>query len=322
MDLGGASTAIMLAVATGLWFLYLMPSWMRRREYLATERNATRLQRTIRVMAESAEVPEAARLEATARDAAQAEKLLREQHRRADAVARAQLREASAQARAAEAMAARVEKVDLRPAARPAVAVAPAPDALIRLRMRRTRRVASVLLLASFVVGGVQVLLMLTSGIALGSWVVLGACTAGVILAVNVQRRLDARSVARTVVATPTQIAARPSMALSAPEVQREWTPVPVPRPRYLERGEAPRVVVTPNPDAERLLRAAAAEAERALRAAHAEPEVIAFPAAPVPVVPAAVAAPSRFANMGIIDPSAAAAPDLDEVLRRRRSAG
>ena len=249
MDLGGASTAIMLAVATGLWFLYLMPSWMRRREYLATERNATRLQRTIRVMAESAEVPEAARLEATARDAAQAEKLLREQHRRADALARAQLREASAQARAAEAMAARAEKVDVRTSARPAAA-APAPDALVRLRMRRTRRVASVLLLASFVAGGVQVLLMLTSGTALGSWVVLAACTGGVIVAVNVQRRLDARSVARTVVATPTQIAAQPSMALSAPEVQREWTPVPVPRPRYLERGEAPRVVVTPNPDA------------------------------------------------------------------------
>ncbi len=44
----------MLAVATGLWFLYLVPTWLRRREYLSTERTATRLQQTLRVMAETA----------------------------------------------------------------------------------------------------------------------------------------------------------------------------------------------------------------------------------------------------------------------------
>ena len=60
----------MLAVAAGLWFLYLVPTWVRRREYLATERTATRIQQTMRVLAETAEVPESVRIAATAREAA------------------------------------------------------------------------------------------------------------------------------------------------------------------------------------------------------------------------------------------------------------
>ena len=74
MELTSAGTAIMLAIAAGLWFLYLVPTWVRRREYLATERTATRLQQTMRVLAETAEVPDAVRIAATARDAARAER--------------------------------------------------------------------------------------------------------------------------------------------------------------------------------------------------------------------------------------------------------
>src|SRR5690606_36580551 len=106
----------------------------------------------------------------------------------------------------------------------------------------------------------------------------------------------------------------------------RAWTPVPVPKPLYVERGEAPRVPVVPPASAEQLLRAAAQEAERALAAAHAEPEVVAFrprDAAPAPTAaPAPEAAPSRFASMGIVDDVDTARPVLDEVLRRRRSVG
>jgi hypothetical protein len=67
MEGTGAGTAIMLAVAALLWFVYLVPTWLRRREYLATERTATRLQQTIRVMAETAEMPDTVRVAATAR---------------------------------------------------------------------------------------------------------------------------------------------------------------------------------------------------------------------------------------------------------------
>lgn len=58
MDLAGAGGGLMVAVAAALWLAYLVPSWLKRQEYLATERNAVRLQQTIRVLAETAEIPE------------------------------------------------------------------------------------------------------------------------------------------------------------------------------------------------------------------------------------------------------------------------
>lgn len=57
MELTGLGGGIMLAIAAGLWLVYLVPNWLKRREYLATERNAVRLQQTIRVLAETSEVP-------------------------------------------------------------------------------------------------------------------------------------------------------------------------------------------------------------------------------------------------------------------------
>ena len=60
----------MLAASALLWFFYFVPSWIRRREYLATERTATRLQQTMRVLAEAAEVPDTVRVEASIHEAA------------------------------------------------------------------------------------------------------------------------------------------------------------------------------------------------------------------------------------------------------------
>ena len=60
----GIGSGIMLALAAGLWLVYLVPTWLRRNEYLATERNALRLQQTLRVLAETAEMPEPLRAEA------------------------------------------------------------------------------------------------------------------------------------------------------------------------------------------------------------------------------------------------------------------
>ena len=62
--LGGG---VVWALAAVLWVAYLIPTWMRRRSYNATERNAVRLQQTLRILAETAEVPEHVRAEATAR---------------------------------------------------------------------------------------------------------------------------------------------------------------------------------------------------------------------------------------------------------------
>ena len=143
MELSSAGTAIMLAFAAGLWFLYLVPTWVRRREYLATERTATRLQQTMRVLAETAELPDAVRLAATARDAARAERILRAQQRRADAMVARQVRAERAET----------------PVSMPRTRSLPlaTSDALRRQRMRRTRRMASLLMVVATVLGLVQI---------------------------------------------------------------------------------------------------------------------------------------------------------------------
>src|SRR6187431_519349 len=90
MEMGdGVGGGVLLALAAGLWLVYLVPSWLRRREYLATERNAVRLQQTLRVLAETAEEPHAVRAEATARSVAVQQKTLREAQARAEAIQRA-----------------------------------------------------------------------------------------------------------------------------------------------------------------------------------------------------------------------------------------
>jgi len=62
--------------------VYLVPIYLRRSEYLATERNAARLGQTLRVLAETAETTEELKTELTARDVArqqrEAERKLRE----------------------------------------------------------------------------------------------------------------------------------------------------------------------------------------------------------------------------------------------------
>jgi hypothetical protein len=90
-----------------------------------------------------------------------------------------------------------------------------------------------------------------------------------------------------------------------------------VPQPLYLAQPAPQRL--QPAINAERVLREAAAAAEQAAREA-ARPAASVVPLRADP--PAAARATSRFAAMGIVNPDDTAAPDLDEVLRRRRSAG
>jgi hypothetical protein len=91
MGVDGFGSSIVIALAALLWLAYLVPTWFRRREYLATERKALRLQQTLRIMAETAELPEQVRAETSARSAAAQEKLLRAQQLRESAAARAEL---------------------------------------------------------------------------------------------------------------------------------------------------------------------------------------------------------------------------------------
>lgn len=66
--LGGG---VVILVAVLLWMLYLLPSIMRRARYDAAERNALRLNRALRVLAETSETPDEVRVELSARQARQ-----------------------------------------------------------------------------------------------------------------------------------------------------------------------------------------------------------------------------------------------------------
>jgi len=305
MDLTGAGTAIMLAIAAALWFLYLVPTWIRRREYLATERTATRLQQTMRVLAETAEVPESVRIAATARSAARAERVLRAQERREDAMIARRVRAERAATPASQPV--------------PRMLATATSDALRRQRIRRSRRIASTLMIAATAFGLVQIWLMATSGVSFGGWVVLAVTLATGGVAIGIQRRLDSRAMPRAMSQVRSQHSHIPAALLegvpSRPVDPAPWTPVAVPQPLYLSRPALQRAA--PPVDAARLLREAAAEAEQAQRAARPPATVT-----PMRADQPAARGRSPFAAMGIVNPGDTEATDIDEVLRRRRSAG
>jgi len=287
----------MLALAAALWLVYLIPSWLKNREYVATERNAVRLQQTLRVLAETAEVPKTIRAEATARSVAEHERALRIEQARAD---RERVSIVSARERVA--------------ATQPSAA----------RRLRRTRGITSLVLAASIIVFLTQLPTLLSAG--MGSTGGLVALFAGIAAFSSwaMLSRLSAVAKSRVApVAAPVQqVARRVSMsprqqADAAPAPRAQWTPVPVPKPLYLSRTTVAAEAITAAAVAAQLERAAR-ESELALRAAHAEPEVTAFR----PREEAPSSAPSRFASMGQLDDKDLARPDIDEVLRRRRAAG
>ncbi|MFI5061797.1 MAG: hypothetical protein ACHP7F_10135, partial [Actinomycetales bacterium] len=80
---------MIVAIAAALWLAYLIPVWLRRREYLTTERNAVRLQQTLRILAETAEIPDEVRLEANARTVAEQQRILKRAQQKTLAEARA-----------------------------------------------------------------------------------------------------------------------------------------------------------------------------------------------------------------------------------------
>ena len=298
MEFTGVGGGLMLAVAAALWMIYLIPNWLKRREYLATERNAVRLQQTIRVLSETAEAPE--ELAAPIR---------------AVPMARAAPRNHAAPMGQGAPMApsnstAPAAPVRQRAMPAPAPRVTVAPDRAVPLatrRLRRTRAVTALVLLASIVAAVVQVVLMITTGAVAGGWLVLGVSTIAAAGSVALLGRLAGVSRARSAAGVAPRAArtVRMSEPVESPvaEPQREWTPVRVPKPVYLSKP-----VVAPSTMADPAVRVAA-EAERAQRPPERE----------------VAALDQRLAAMGIVDvPAEAPAPlhDLDAVLARRRAAG
>ena len=316
MENSASGTAILIAVAAGLWLLYLVPMWRRRSEYLATERNAVRLQQTLRIMAQTTELPEAVRAEMTAREIAAQERSLAARQREQLAIERA--REAARQ---------RALRVQLAATAPGLVAEVDA-SRLGQRRLRRSRAVTSLLTFAALVGVGVSV--------AFGAWAWTGLAGFVALSGMLLLRGLARASRRRTASVAPAAprfvdyAPAAPHAERQAPR-ERAWTPVPLPRPTYLDLPAAPAAVRdAPRPiDHAAVLAAAAAEAERAQRLAQPPAAPAEAPGPTVREEPAASAAPaeaelgdSRFTRMGILDGLPTRAPDLDEVLQRRRAAG
>jgi len=330
--LGGG---VIVLVAAALWIVYLLPALSRRRRFVATERNAVRLQQTIRILAESAEVPEEVRLETSAREVAAQRRMLR--HLEAKQKAERDRMVAEAKAEAARA------RAEARAADRAARQVA-------RARSRRRLRGWFTLLgfagLLAIVVGAVLVMVG-GSGVVtlLGAGAVLVSLVAIVALA---PRQGASRARAVSAPAAPLRRHAGPvfdaAAGETAPEAEQAEEPaiaeggaVPVPRPLYLARRSAEQ---GPAFDAEevhqRLLREARLAQERfAAKSASAHVNVaeigLGAQEAPRPARRSVAAVQeenaaqernARFAAMGIVDVDSLQAPDLDQALQRRRNAG
>ncbi|MBU1588093.1 MAG: hypothetical protein KKH51_09145 [Actinobacteria bacterium] len=233
MELTGVGGGLMLAIAAALWLVYLVPNWFKRREYLATERNAVRLQQTIRVLAETAEVPAAVRAEAAARQVALQQ--------------RAEYRQGPV------AVGRPVQKVT------PSVAQVAAAGR----RMRRTRAATTLVLVASSVTAIVQVVAQ--------SWVMLAVSGAAVVGSLALLGRIAEVSRKRSApaAARPARRTSLGPAEAKAVKREAEWTPVPVPKPMYLSRSVVEAAAAVEDPAFE--LKLAAVAAERALRNAESE---------------------------------------------------
>lgn len=285
--LGGG---LLIAVAAALWLVYLVPNYLRRREYLATERNAVRLQQTIRVLAETAETPDAVRVESAAK-------------------ARVLARELAA-----------------RPVAVGAPVSTPLPAALdprarATARLRRTRLIVAAATAVALVSLIVQAVIAIVGGIAAVSGILtvgslIGAATGVAILGrlAKISRERSSATSTAPIARTTRSMALHDMPVAAAPSrASREWTPVPIPRPTYLERPAAVQ------PTAAEVARAAArAEAELS-EASEVAAKAIRGTQETVPAI--APAASSRFATMGVVDAEVTPAmPDIDRALRRRRA--
>ena len=306
--LGGG---VLLAVAAALWLAYLVPNWLRRSEYLATERNAVRLQQTLRVLAETAETPEAIRLENAAK------------------------------ARALEAK--------LRIRQRPVAVGAPAlledptdPKVIAAARLRRTRIVTTVVIGIAALALLSQVVTALIGGIAAASGLAVVVSSGFLGAGLWLQGRLAKaqRASRRSAVAAPSARTSDPVGRTSreyrpAPlaEDSRAWTPQPLPQPLHQVRREA---AVRAALEAEREGAAREAEERRVAAAAarvasqplsereHASSLPERAPLSSLPEraqrVEGAPAPDSRFAAMGVVGDLAVSLPDIDGALARRRA--
>ncbi|MGO4534362.1 hypothetical protein [Leifsonia sp. 2MCAF36] len=325
---------VVVAIAAALWLAYLVPVWLRRREYLATERNAVRLQQTLRILAETSELPDEVRVEATARTVAEQQRILRRAEQktlaaaRAEAAAHARREQAIAEERrraAEEAERAAADAIAMERAARAAAAqrarVLATATATVplspqrRRRLRRTRALSTLVLVAGLAgfVGGAVVMFET------GAWLLAAISAGAVILSgwmlgrlARPQRPIAAsQPMVRTSQVVPELYDDAQHDLPVQERLRQSWTPRPLPKPLHLSPGTVAAAAMA-SVDAAAELRRAAARAEFERKAAESEPAPVAAPVplrpvARVDVSPAAEAVPS--ARMAADSVAGAAVP-------------
>jgi hypothetical protein len=325
--LGGG---VIFVVAALLWAAVLVPSWVRRREFKAAERNAVRLQRTLRVLAETAEVPTEVRVEATAREALAHEKLLRTAQRRQEAERQAKLSEARAAQVRAEMRAQQMRRKQsaLSRSARlrrPFVRRLRALNALIALLA-----LAGALVGIGFVVAGQGYAVLGIAGLvfvaALGGLVLMAP--GRVKVAEIPAERLPEASRAETVIADAEIDAKTEDGAAAAHAAAQAAAAARIERARAMARARAerPEAVLKNRPDS--MLLVQTGREQQASGEADATAAPASIPAQPRRLDQAAarraqqLATAERLRKMGVIDDPSEGMLDLDAALRQRRSAG
>ena len=268
--IGSWGGGIVLLIAAVLWLVYLMPSWAARRQYLATERNAIRLQQTLRILAQTAELPDEVRVEMNAKSLAEAQRVARSEEAKRTAIVRAH-------------EAARQREITRRLAEQaPVLERASSVPALTAMRMRRSRLGATLLGTAGLVLA----IVVFVAAPAMWLVGVAGLIAVGGSAAVLAQLHQVAKArKARTATAvTGASRASRPATAWTDPAPplsteqpaeparDRSWTPNRVPKPLYVERPTVP----APSPESAAEL-AARLKARVAEAKAEAEAEAAAI---------------------------------------------
>jgi hypothetical protein len=290
--LGGG---LVFAIAAVLWIAYLIPSWLRRRNFMATEHNTARLQQTIRVLVESEDAPEIVRADVSSRG-------VHEQHKA--------LRDAESKAR----VAVQAEFLARTQAARDPLEVA----ALAKHRRRTQRLIAFIILLVSVLATAAGITLVgytespILLYVGLGSFMVSLVGLRILAAKPRTARQESARSVSSEFIDF--------APLNSAPS--RLWTPAPLPRPLHLEPGSLARATVDSADMATRLRQAAQEEAlrDRLERAAaiNRERHIAHKSQTAVPVQVSSPVGSDVFAELEKLGQQPTETINLDELYRRR----
>lgn len=337
---------VIFVVAALLWVAVLVPSWMRRREFKAAEQNALRLQRTLRVLAETAEVPSEVRVEATAREALAQERMLRTAQREQEAERKAKLAEARAAQLRAEM---RAQQMKRKQAA--LVRAAKLRRPWVR-RVRSSVALVSLLaLIAAFVGIGTAIAGLGSAVLIAGAAVFVASLAVLVMLAPGRAKLVEipAEELSTAVAAKPSAVATETTSteadgrAAAAHAAAQAAAAARIDRAKAMARARAERssqlqvqnqgdsmLLTTVAEDAGQgsARRAAAVQQTRqqvsdedhATDSATIVDSETAGQAAASPARATRVPAPSRLSEMGVVGDTSDGALDLDSVLRNRRA--